>query len=163
MKKLLFLVVGLLMTFGLGACAKEKDVPLEGTLEEMLDKIYENGEYESDFKEYILPSLGVIKINAENVNYFLGTEIEFEDAIASESNWTSRAYSVCLVKVKAGANVTKIKKDILENVDSYKWICVGVEKEDIIVDNIGDVIILIMTDFQAEAIHNAFLSLKTEK
>lgn len=161
MKKLLFLVVALAMAFGVSACAK-KEKNLEGSLEDILDKIYENGEYPDSFKENTIPNLIVIEINSENVTRFLGTEIDFEEAIASESNWSTSAYSVCLVRVKEGVDIEKAKADILENVDPWKWICVGVDKDKVIVDNIGDVIILIMSNNQGEAIHNAFLALNEE-
>ena len=60
---------------------------------------------------------------------------------------------------KEGADIEQIKTAIKENVDPQKWICVGVDPEKIIVDNIGDIIILIMSDDQGEALHNAFLAL----
>ncbi|MFA6611862.1 MAG: hypothetical protein WCS78_05710 [Bacilli bacterium] len=163
MKRILFLVIGFLMVLGLSACAKEKEEKLEGSLEDILDEIYEKGEYSNDFKEHTIPELIVIEINDENATNFLGTAIEFEEAIASESTWSTSAYSVCLVRVKDGVDIEQAKQDILENVNPFKWICVGVDEDKIIVDNIGDVIILIMTNYEGEAIHNAFLSLIDEK
>lgn len=73
---------------------------------------------------------------------------------------TSSAYSLCLLRVKEGADIKAIKKDIKENVDPRKWICVGVDPDNIIVDNIGDVVVLIMSDDAGSALHDAFLQLK---
>ena len=41
-----------------------------------------------------------------------------------------------------------------------KWVCVGVDPDNIIVDSIGDIVILIMSDTDAQDLHQAFLSLK---
>ena len=46
-----------------------------------------------------------------------------------------------------------------ENVDPMKWVCVGVDTKNILVDNIGDVLILVMSDEAGKALHEAFLSL----
>ncbi len=161
MKKMMFLLIGFLMLLGLSGCVKEEK--LDGSLEDILKEIYEKGEYSDDFKEYMIPELIVKEINNENVTYFLGTEVDFEEAIASESTWSTSAYSVCLVRVKEDVDIEQAKKDILDNVNPFKWICVGVDKEKIIVDHIGDVIILIMSNNEGEAIHDAFLSLKDNK
>ena len=161
MKKMMFLLIGFLMLLGLSGCVKEEK--LDGSLEDILKEIYEKGEYSDDFKEYMIPELIVKEINNENVTYFLGTEVDFEEAIASESTWSTSAYSVCLVRVKEDVDIEQAKKDILDHVDPFKWICVGVDKEKIIVDHIGDVIILIMSNNEGEAIHDAFLNLKDNK
>jgi hypothetical protein len=71
------------------------------------------------------------------------------------------AYSLCLVRVKEGADVEKIKAEIKENVDPMKWVCVGVDPANIIVDNIGDIIVLIMSDSHAQELHLAFRALES--
>ena len=38
------------------------------------------------------------------------------------------------------------KKAIKENVDPYKWICVGVAEENVLVESEGNYIMLIMTE-----------------
>ncbi len=162
MKRILCLIMGIVMVLGLSACAK-KEEKLEGSLEEILNEIYEKGDYSDDFEQYMKPNLLVFEIDEENVTYYLGKEIEFEEAIASESMMMTSAYSVCLVRMKEDADIEQAKQDILDNVNPYKWICVGVDEDKIIVDNIGDVIILIMTNYDGEAIHDAFLSLKNKK
>ena len=70
------------------------------------------------------------------------------------------AYSLCLVRVKEGTDIEQMKKDIKENVDPMKWICVGVDKENVIVDSIDDVIFLVMSNTNAQQMHEAFLALK---
>ena len=53
---------------------------------------------------------------------------------------------ITLVRTKENADIESIKTKIKENVDPRKWICVGVEKEDVIVKNKGNLIILIMVE-----------------
>jgi len=134
---------------------------LEGSLEEILEKIYETADVDDNFKEFIELGLQTQEITADNAQYFLGkADIEFESAIASEPIMQPGAYSLCLVRVKEGADIEKIKTQIKENVDPMKWICVGVQEENVIVDSIGDVIFLVMSDDQAKPLHEAFLALK---
>ena len=62
--------------------------------------------------------------------------------------------------VKEGADIEKIKEDIKANVNPQKWVCVGVDPDKVIVDSIGDVIIIIMSNDEGKALHDAFLALK---
>ena len=41
-----------------------------------------------------------------------------------------------------------------------KWICVGVDPKNVFVENIDDVIMLVMSDDQGQALRDAFLGLK---
>ncbi len=168
MKKLLLLLLTVTLVFSFAACQSKpsgtdptgdgkKNENLEGSLEDILNKIYDTADLESDFTESLL----VNEINSENCAYHLGKEgIEFESAIASVPMISVHAYELDLVRVKEGADVEKIKTEIKENVDPRKWICVGVDPQNVIVDNIGDVIIVILSDDNGKALHDAFLALK---
>ena len=130
-------------------------------LEGVLGKIYETAAVSAEFKDYIGTGLQTTQIIAENCEYMLGKAgIEFESAIASEPMMSASAYSLCLVRVKEGADIEAIKNEIRENIDPQKWICVGVDPNNVIVDNVGDVIILIMSDSEGTALHDAFLAIK---
>lgn len=137
---LLLLLVGV-MAISLTACG-EKNV--EGTLEEIMTKVY------ADLKDDEKPMmLGNIEVNEEmeNVESFIGTkEIEYDEILASESMVGAIAHSVVLVRMKDGADIESAKSKILENVNPRKWVCVGVEKEDVIVKNKGNLIILIIVE-----------------
>ncbi len=168
MKKINLLLLALILVIGFTACQSNdagknpvvNNNP-ERSLESILDKIYEKAEVSDSMKDFIKEGLQVTEITAENAGYFLGKEnVEFEAAIASEPMMSSSAYSLCLVRVKEGADIEKIKADIKENVDPRKWICVGVDPSNVIVDNIGDVVILIMSDEAGNTLHDAFLQLK---
>ena len=73
---------------------------------------------------------------------------------------SSIAHSVVVVRVNKGVDIVKTKEEIKEKVNPRKWICVEVEKENVIVDSIGDVIILIMDNNNALALDESFNNLK---
>ena len=132
----------------------------ENSLESMLDRIYETADISAQFSEFITTGLLVTPITSENAGYHLGKEdIPFESAIASEPMMSASAYSLCLVRVGESTDIETVKNEIRENVDPRKWICVGVDPDNVIVDSVGDVIILIMSDNEGEALHEAFLAL----
>jgi len=167
MKKLVLILLVLAVTLSFAACKTDNEGEdhsnevLEGSLEDILDKIYETADLSESFSEYIETGLQTNEITAERCEYHLGKEgIEFEEAIASEPIMMPSAYELDLVRVKEGADVEEIKNEIKENVDPMKWVCVGIDPENVIVDNIGDVIIIIMSDDEGEALHDAFLALK---
>ena len=90
-----------------------------------------------------------IEVTEENIEYYLGTsDIEYESALASESGIGSIAHSVVLVRTKDNADIESIKTKIKENINPRKWICVGVEEKDVIVENRGNLIILILVENQ---------------
>jgi len=156
MKKIILCLLVGLMVLNIAGCSKVTPEPKEpeitGTLEEIMEQVYSGIE-----KEY--PRNAITTINDENIEYFLGTaDIEYDEAIASEPMISSIAHSVALIRVAEGADVEDVKAKIKENVDGRKWICVGVEDDQIIVDNVGDLVILIM-DKDSETIHESFLSL----
>ena len=51
-------------------------------------------------------------------------------------------------------------QDIKDNINPRKWICVGVEEDNVIVDNIGDLVILIMDNNYPDTLHENFKNLK---
>lgn len=168
MKKVLLLIMALATVLSFVACKgtdNQKDDTnsgnLEGSLEEILDKIYDTADVDDNFKEYVKSGTTNEEVTAERVEYYLGkSDIEFQEALASEPMIQPGAYSLVLVRAKEGADIEKIKTDIKENINPMKWICVGVNEENIIVDNIGDIVFLVMSDDQAKPLHEAFLALE---
>lgn len=78
-----------------------------------------------------------------------------EQVVVSEPMITSQAYSLVLVKVADNADVEAIKKEMLDNVDVRKWICVTAEK--VYVTNYQDLICLVMSSEElAKPVYNAF-------
>lgn len=100
-------------------------------------------------------------VSDENVKYYLGIEeLNGAEALASESMVGAIAHSVVLLRAPQGSNVEALKKEIKEKVDPRKWICVGVEREEVIVDNIGNLIIMIIDGNAPAKLHEGFLNLK---
>lgn len=131
---------------------KPGDDILKGDLKSIIEKIY-------TISEVKLPKTGYTEVTSSNSKYFLGTDkVEFTEAVASEPLIGSYAHSLVLLRAKNGADIDKIKADIKNNVDPRKWICVGVEPDNVVVDNIDNLIILIMNK-DSEKLHKAFLSL----
>lgn len=170
MKKTLSILLAAIMLFSFAACsgnggsnttadttAGTTAAPapaLSGTLEEIADKIYENA---SDFQISIMPATEIDLTDADAVNSFLGVASadSIERAVFSEPMIGSIPYSMCLVKVKDGADKEALKQEILDGVNYRKWICVAAEK--ILVADCGDVIMMVMSsEDNVETIYNAF-------
>ena len=68
---------------------------------------------------------------------------------------SSQAYSAVTVKVKSGANIEEIKKEMLENINMSKWICVSAEK--MYITNNGNTIFMVMSNEDwANPVYNEF-------
>ena len=153
LKKISLLVVIFTMAFLLTGCGN-----VEGSLEDIMAQIY--ADIPDDERPIMLANT---EINEENIEYFLGTkDIDYVEALASESGIGSIAHSVVLVRVSDDADVEAIKEKIEDNINPRKWICVGVEEDDVIVENKGNLIVLIMVDDETnrEKIEESFDKLK---
>ena len=140
-KKILLLLLVCTSLISLTGCA-EKNV--EGTLEEMIEKIYE-GIPPDEMPN--VENIDVLEMAPDNITYYIGTtDIEYEEILASEPMMSSIAYSVVLVRMKDGADIEDAKTKIKESVDPRKWWCVEVPEDDVIVKSKGDLIILIMVE-----------------
>ncbi len=152
-KKILLVVILFVGAFLLTGCGN-----VEGSLEDIMTKLYAN--VPEDKRPMMLTNT---KVTDDNIEYYLGTkDIEYEEALASESPVGSIAHSVVLVRAKKGANVEKIEEAIEKNVDPRKWICVGVEDDEVIVESIGDLVVLILVQDEEtrEIIEESFENLK---
>ena len=154
-KKILLVIILLVVAVLVTGCGNKN---IEGSLEDIMAKVY------ADIPENERPMmLTNTEVNEENIEYFLGTkDIEYEEALASESGVGSIAHSVVLVRTKKGANVEAIEEKIEKSVNPRKWICVGVEKDDVIVESEGNLIILIMVQDEKtrEKLEDSFEKLK---
>lgn len=142
--KLISLVAVLLGgLFLLSGCGQKE---LTGSLEEIMNDLneYVFKGYGDDEKPMLM-NTNVLVEAPDNIEYFIGTrDIEYEEILASEPMMSSIAYSVVLVRMKDGSDIEAAKQQILNTVNPAKWFCVEVPKEDVIVKNRGNVIILIM-------------------
>ena len=154
-KHLLLVLVGCVSLLTLTACGSKN---VEGELTDIMEKVYEK--MYADVKEDERPML--MTTNAltpfedateEDINYQVEyaigknkDKVDYKEIVYSEPPMSSIAYSVVLVRMNEGADIEAAKTAIKEGVDPRKWMCVEVAKEDIIVKNKGDLIILIMVE-----------------
>ena len=128
------------LLFTVTACGKGEE-KVEGKLTDLMDKV--NSEVAEEFKQ----NLFTMEINEENIVQFLGSaDIEFEEAVASENMIGSIAHSVILLRAKENADIEALKTQIKGSINPRKWICVGVEPEDVIIENKGNLIIVIVIE-----------------
>ena len=148
MKKILYIFVAMFLALTLTGCGERN---VQGSLTDIMDKLYAS--IPEDQRPMMLMN---VEVNKENVEMYLGTsDIEFEEALASESATGSIAHSVVLVRVKDNANVELIKEKIENSVNPRKWICV--EADEVEVESKGNLIILIMSsEINAEKIETEF-------
>lgn len=151
LKKILFVIALFSVALLFTGCGNSN---IDGDLGDLMDKVY--AEIPEDERPMMLQQ---VEVNADNIEYYLGTsDISYKEALASEPAIGSIAHSVVLIRVADDASVEDVKTKIKENVNPRKWVCVGVEAEDVIVKNRGNLIILILEDDQTtrEALEKGF-------
>ena len=101
------------------------------------------------------------RITNETAEYYLGLKdlSQVEEAAASESVIGSIAHSVCLVRAKDGVDVEALKEKIRTSVNPRKWICVGVEREDIVMASQGNLILMVINPDIPRQIADSFMKL----
>ena len=122
-----------------------------------MEKLYENTD-----PDVFRPFVGNIELSEDmdrNIEYFVGAKgIPFKEGIASESAIGAIAHSIVLLRMEPNADIEGAKQKMRSGIDPRKWICAGVDDDQVIVDNIGDVIILILSP-DSEAYYDAFKKL----
>ena len=107
-----------------------------------------------------------MEVSDENFAFVLGVEEftleDYQEALVSEPMIGSIAHSVILVRMEDGADVEAAKTTLLENINPRKWVCVGVEKDQVVVDSIGNLIMVAVVEDTntVDAIKANFESLK---
>ena len=134
-------VVGILLFSGLNNNLASSKLNSENDLKKMMNSIAKNSDN--------LPNLETISVDAsdkELVSSFTGLKDNSNVlyVVVSEPLISSQAFSAVAVKVKAGSDIEAMKKEMLENINVRKWICVTAEK--VYVTNNEDVIFLVMAD-----------------
>jgi len=149
------LILILALTFTLIGCSNSSNSSqnVEGSLEEIMASVY-NGVDKN------LSALNITEVTPENLSYYLGVkDLDYSEAIASEPVISVHAHSVVLARVNDVSKIEEIKSQIKANVNPRKWICVGIEDKNVIVDSIGDLVILIMDNDYSKELHKNFKNL----
>lgn len=96
-----------------------------------------------------LPNTETFEVDVTDTNKVtsftgLKSNENIEWIVAAEPMMSSQAFSAVAIKVKSDASVDTIKQEILDNVNTRKWICVTAEK--LYITNNGDIVFFIMAD-----------------
>lgn len=155
LKSLKSLILILAFAFVAIGCSNStsKNDSVEGSLPELMTKIYSGSERENS-------NLVNTEITAENLSYYTGLDsLDFKEGLASEPMINVDPHSVVLLRINDVSQVEDIKSQIKAKVDPRKWICVEVAPENVIVDNIGDLVIIIMDNNESAKLHENFKNL----
>ena len=131
-----------------------------GDIKKMLETIYKNLADE-------LPELTTEEINlkeSELVESLTGLKStdDINTLIVSEPVMGSQALEVAVIKTKEKTDNEAMMKNIKDNVDMSRWICVSAEKLYIV--NSGDVIFMVMADSDwAKSIYDEFVKYMDNK
>ena len=121
-------------------------------LADIIAQIYVNANVES-------PMLMNTPVTADNAAYMIGTtNVAFAEGLASEAAIMSIPHSLVVLRMKPGSNIAAAKTQIKDNIDPRKWVCAGVNPDQVIVDSVGDIIFVVMS-VEAAAYHAGFLAL----
>ncbi len=119
---------------------------IEGDLQDVMAQIYEGVDLDAETKEamqgYVSDTL-----TAENEQAILGVEgVPYTEGVYSVPMMSSIAYQCVLLRVNP-EDVDKVKEMLKENADVNKWVCVSAET--VLVENVGDVVLFIMSSQDA--------------
>lgn len=140
-----FLIISLIVILVLvnNNSGNKSSIETSSDAKNMLTSIFK--ENENDLPN----SLETTEINVssvEEVSAFTGlksnSDVEF--LVVAEPMMSSQAFSTVVVKAKDGADIESMKQEMLDNINTRKWICVSADK--LYVTNNGNVIFLVMAD-----------------
>lgn len=159
-KRIIAVVMATVLTMSmLAGCGEKTKAPsLEGSCEEILIKVYENADLDADLRE-AMENYQMIPIDDDSEEYILGTDdVDYTDSVYSAPQISSIAYQCVILRLEPDEDVQVAKQLLRDCADPIKWICV--EAEEVVVENVGDVVLCIMADAKtASAIKTAFLAL----
>ena len=169
MKKVICALLALSLALAMTACGgkqtAETTAPaanLEGTMEELLNKVIEQRPVEFAGGVYPIDLTDTSEDGAWAIKSYTGLDdaSQLTEAAAYEPMMGSLAFSMVMVRTAEGADTRAVAESMKSGVDPRKWICV--EADDLKVAGIGDVVMLIMVsttgDMTAQSFVDAFQS-----
>ena len=130
----------------------DANTPVDESLVKILDQVYSG----------VGVGIGLqdAAVTKSREQYYTGvTGLKYKAGVAREPIMTSQAHSTVILQMEDGADMDAAVKAIKENVDGRKWICVGVSDENILVDHVGNYILLTMDNEYAYKIMDNFKKL----
>ena len=154
MKKLLIFVLSAVLLFGSLACAGQpaEQQPTEApTAEPTAEPDPMSTDALADIMAAIIKDVNselataAGEIEDERFAWFFNMDpIEGAEAYSSEALISAVPHSIALLRVPEGTDVETVAKQIEENANPRKWVCVEAEKT--IVKTRGNVVLLVMSD-----------------
>lgn len=100
------------------------------------------------------------KNDPDGVKYYIGSsDIDFKEGLAAEPMMMAQAHSVVLLRLNKGVDAEQAMETMKSTVDLRKWVCVGVEPENVRAVAHGDLVLLVLDNNNSDAFVNTFLSL----
>lgn len=162
MKKFIYIIIAVLVVIAIitGVIVitsknNDKGLKLETAddMKNMLETIYANlGD--------TLPALETAEMDVNDemqVSVYTGLKSnkDVEKLVVSEPLINAQAYSVAIVKAKEGSDIETMKQEMIDNINTNKWVCVSAEK--VYVTNSGNIIFLIMASEEwAKPVYDEF-------
>ena len=154
---ILVLVVALVMVFSKlnenrNSSKSNLDISSTQDMKNLIEKMYEGIE--------TFPSVETTEIDVTDLNlvtYVTGltSSEKIENIVISEPMMRAQAYSLVLVKVKNNNDADDIAKQMNENIDARKWICVEAEK--VYTTSSGNIVCLVMSSEEmAKPVYDRF-------
>ena len=173
MKKIFAMLLAVVMMFSLVACGGKTTEPttaptqaavkVEGTMEELLNKVVEINPVEFMGGTMPIDLTDTSEDGLWNIKYNTGLDNadNITDAAVFGPMMGSMAFSMVMVRTAEGADVKAVAEGLKNGIDQRKWICV--EADDLKVAGFGDVVMLIMLNsdsgMTAQSFVDAFANL----
>ena len=145
MKRLVTLALALLMLLTVAACGKTDDEQTNPGADMTIDEIM------ATILEGVNSEIAVMSTPLDEENfaaYAFIDPIEDAEGVATESAITAVAHSVVLLRLPEESDAQEVAKQIEENADPRKWICVEAEKTEVV--SHGNLVLLVMS-FEEDA------------
>ena len=167
MKKMISVLLALVLVLGLTACGgnntpateapTEPAISVEGTMEELLNKVIEIQPVEFMGMAMTLDLTDTSEDGLWMVKSYTGLDNadSITEAAFYEPMMGSIPYSMVMVRVAADAGVGTVAESMKTGIDQRKWICV--EADDLQVVSYGDVVMLIMVGSDTGMTSQAFV------
>lgn len=150
MKKIIAMILVAVMALSMIACGNKgaDKAPLEGTMEENVNKIMEIAPVE--FMGGMMP-VDLTDTSEDGkwaLSYFTGLQSadSITDVAVYEPMMGSQAFSLVMVRTAEGADPKAVAEEMKNNIDPRKWICVGADE--IMAAGYSDTVLFVMLDSQ---------------
>lgn len=148
MKKILVMILALTLVLSLVACGEKTPVTvnpaLDGTPEQIIEKIYAAHAAEKEMKLTLVTMEADLQ-DKDFLSYNMGLDSgDRLSAAAISETMMGQAYSLVVARVKDAADAAQVAKDLYDNIDTRKWICVEADTKT--AAYYGDVVMFFMVN-----------------